>query len=96
MGQEEVKNVLEKAKDWLLSREIAQKARISLGSVQASLQRMIKWGEVETRKAREVIQDQSRIKSNSAGIAYRLKEFSDEVINKATKLKNKVKRKAKK
>ncbi|MBI2662913.1 hypothetical protein HYX15_00070 [Candidatus Woesearchaeota archaeon] len=95
MGQEEVKNVLEKAKDWLLSREIAQKARISLGSVQASLQRMIKWGEVETRKAREVIQDQSRIKSNSAGIAYRLKELSEEPITRVVKVSTK-KRKAKK
>ena len=95
MGQEEVKNVLEKAKDWLLSREIAQKARISLGSVQASLQRMIKWGEVETRKAREVIQDQSRIKSNSAGIAYRLKELSEEPITRVVKDSTK-KRKAKK
>ena len=91
MGQEEVKNVLEKAKDWLLSREIAQKARISLGSVQASLQRMIKWGEVETRKAREVIQDQSRIKSNSAGIAYRLKELSEEPITRVVKVSTKKK-----
>ena len=95
MGQEEVKNVLEKAKDWLLSREIAQKARISLGSVQASLQRMIKWGEVETRKAREVIKDQSRIKSNSAGIAYRLKDFSDEPRT-GTKILKFKKRKSKK
>jgi|TARA_B100002003_G_C13617579_1_gene317052 hypothetical protein len=93
MGQEEVKNVLEKAKDWLLSREIAHKAKISLGSVQASLQRMIKWGEVETRKAREVIQDQTRIKSNSAGIAYRLRESGEE---RTTKIFKKTKRRSKK
>lgn len=74
MGQEEVKNILEKTRGWLLSREIASLAKISLGSVQSSLQRMIKWGEVEARKAREVIKDGSRITSNHPGIAYRLRD----------------------
>lgn len=78
MGQEEVKKILEKAKGgWLLSREIAKKAKISLGSVQASLQRMIKWGEVESKKAREVIKDKTRITGNHPSLAYRLKERTD-------------------
>ena len=73
MGQEEVKKVLEKYKGWLLSREIAMKAKVSLGSVQSSLQRMIKWGEVEAKKAREVIKDKARISGNHPSIAYRLR-----------------------
>ena len=82
MGQEEVKNILEKTKDWLLSREIANKAKISLGSVQASLQRMIKWGEVEAKKARDVIKDKSRITSNHPSMAYRLRDVPLKSIKK--------------
>ncbi|MBS3117300.1 hypothetical protein J4430_00245 [Candidatus Woesearchaeota archaeon] len=78
MGQEEVKNILERARGWLLSREIANLAKISLGSVQSSLQRMIKWGEVEARKAREVIKDKNRIRSNHPSFAYRLKDSEEE------------------
>ena len=50
MGQAEVERILRDNGGWLLSKEIAKKARISLGSVQASLQRMIKYGEVEKKK----------------------------------------------
>lgn len=50
MGQAEVEKILRTEGDWLLSKEIAKKARISLGSVQASLQRMIKYGEVVKKK----------------------------------------------
>ncbi len=72
MGQEEIKNILEKRREWLLSREIAAKAQLSIGSVQASLARMIKFGEVEVRPAKEVIKDNTRIKSVYPGYAYRL------------------------
>ncbi|GEM_PF-3563689 len=75
MGQEEVKNILKKTKGWLLSREIAGMAKLSLSSVQSNLQRMIKWGEIEVRKAREVISDDSRVSRNHPGYAYRLKEI---------------------
>ncbi len=75
MGQEEVKNILKKTKDWLLSREIAEMAKLSLSSVQSNLQRMIKWGEIEVRKAREVINDDSRVSRNHPGYAYRLREI---------------------
>ncbi|MAF35919.1 hypothetical protein CL622_02255 [archaeon] len=50
MGQAEVEKILNDNGGWLLSKEIAQKAKISLGSVQASLQRMIKYGEVLKKK----------------------------------------------
>lgn len=86
MGQEEVKNILEKTKGWLLSREIANRAKISLGSVQASLQRMIKWGEVEARKAKEVIKDKKRVDGRHPSLAYRLKERTGGMVRRVGRI----------
>ncbi|MBS3159929.1 hypothetical protein J4436_04015 [Candidatus Woesearchaeota archaeon] len=74
MGQAEIKDVLEKTKKWMLSREIAELAGLSLGSVQAGLSRMIKFGEVESRPARDVILDKTRLKSLCPAMAYKLRE----------------------
>ncbi len=72
MGQAEIKDILEQSKEWLLSREIAELANLSIGSVQASLARMIKFKEVQVKPAKEVITDKARIKSVYPGYAYRL------------------------
>ena len=72
MGQAEIKDVLEKTDKWMLSCEIAEMAGLSLGSVQAGLSRMIKFSEVESRPAKEVIKDKSRLKSLCPAMAYRL------------------------
>ena len=62
MGQAEIVQAL-KDKKWWLSREITEKVDVSLGSVQASLRRMIEHGEVEVGDARKVIRDKERLKS---------------------------------
>ncbi len=72
MGQEEIKQILLETREWLLSREIAERANLSIGSVQASLARMIKFKEVQVRPAKEVIKDRDRIRSVYPGNAYRL------------------------
>ena len=43
MGQQDVKKVLKKEGNWLISNEIAKKAGYSLKSIQSSLRRLVKW-----------------------------------------------------
>src|SRR3989344_3329549 len=76
MGQEEVKKELKKSGSWLLSNEIAKSTGQSLKSIQSSLRRLVKWGEVKKEPASRVIQDPSRLKEKSfAGYAYKIKDF---------------------
>lgn len=72
MGQAEIVQALKDGK-WRLSREITEEVDVSLGSVQASLRRMIEHGEVEVGDARKVIRDKARLKSRHFVYAYRLK-----------------------
>ena len=72
MGQEDIVKALKDGK-WWLSREITTKVEVSLGSVQASLRRMIEHGEVEVGDARKVITNKERLKSRHFVYAYRLK-----------------------
>lgn len=72
MGQAEIVEALEDGK-WWLSREITKKVNVSLGSVQASLRRMIEHGEVEIGDARKVIKEKERLKSRHFVYAYKLK-----------------------
>ena len=76
MGQQDVKKVLEKEGNWLISNEIAKKAGYSLKSIQSSLRRLVKWGHVEKQPASKVIEDEKRLKDRSfAGYAYKIKEY---------------------
>lgn len=76
MGQEEVKKELKKSGSWLLSNEIAKATGNSLKSIQSSLRRLVKWGEVKKESASKVIQDPNRLKEKSfAGYAYKIKDF---------------------
>ncbi len=76
MGQEEVKKELKKSGSWLMSNEIAKATGQSLKSIQSSLRRLVKWGEVKKEPASKVIQDPSRLKEKSfAGYAYKIKDF---------------------
>ncbi len=76
MGQEEVKKELKKSGSWLLSNEIAKATGQSLKSIQSSLRRLVKWGEVKKEPASRVIQDPNRLKEKSfAGYAYKIKDF---------------------
>lgn len=76
MGQEEVKKELKKSGSWLLSNEIAKSTGNSLKSIQSSLRRLVKWGEVKKEPASKVIQDPNRLKEKSfAGYAYKIKDF---------------------
>ena len=76
MGQEEVKKELKKSGSWLLSNEIAKATGNSLKSIQSSLRRLVKWGEVKKEPASKVIQDSNRLKEKSfAGYAYKIKDF---------------------
>ena len=76
MGQEEVKKELKKSGSWLLSNEIAKATGQSLKSIQSSLRRLVKWGEVKKEPASRVIQDSNRLKEKSfAGYAYKIKDF---------------------
>ncbi|MBI2105774.1 phosphoglycerate kinase [Candidatus Woesearchaeota archaeon] len=76
MGQEEVKKALKKSNSWLLSNEIAKATGNSLKSIQSSLRRLVKWGEVKKEPASKVIQDSTRLKEKSfAGYAYKIKDF---------------------
>lgn len=76
MGQEEVKKALKKSGSWLLSNEIAKATGQSLKSIQSSLRRLVKWGEVKKEPAAKVIQDPKRLKEKSfAGYAYKIKDF---------------------
>ncbi|MBI2508336.1 phosphoglycerate kinase [Candidatus Woesearchaeota archaeon] len=76
MGQEEVKKELKKSGSWLLSNEIAKSTGQSLKSIQSSLRRLVKWGEVKKEPASKVIQDPNRLKEKSfAGYAYKIKDF---------------------
>jgi phosphoglycerate kinase len=76
MGQEEVKKTLKKSGSWLLSNEIAKASGQSLKSIQSSLRRLVKWGEVKKEPASKVIQDNTRLKEKSfAGYAYKIKDF---------------------
>ena len=76
MGQEEVKKELKKKGSWLMSNEIAKSTGNSLKSIQSSLRRLVKWGEVKKEPATKVIQDKSRLKDKSfAGYAYKVKQF---------------------
>lgn len=72
MGQAEIVTALRDGR-WRLSREITEMVDVSLGSVQASLRRMIEHGEVEVGDARKVIKDRRRLKSRHFVYAYRLK-----------------------
>ncbi len=72
MGQAEIVEALKDGK-WWLSREITSRVNVSLGSVQASLRRMIEHGEVEVGDARKVIRNKARLKSRHFVYAYRLK-----------------------
>lgn len=72
MGQAEIVTALRDGR-WRLSREITEMVDVSLGSVQASLRRMIEHGEVEVGDARKVIKDKARLKSRHFVYAYRLK-----------------------
>jgi len=72
MGQAEIVEALKDGK-WWLSREITERVNVSLGSVQASLRRMIEHGEVEIGDARKVIREKERLKSRHFVYAYRLK-----------------------
>ena len=71
MGQAEIVEALKDGK-WWLSREITERVNVSLGSVQASLRRMIMHNEVEIGDARKVIKDTERLKSRHFVYAYRL------------------------
>jgi len=76
MGQQDVKQVLKKSNKWLISNEIAKKAGYSMKSIQSSLRRLVKWGEVKKVEASKVIQDESRLKDRSfAGYAYKIKDL---------------------
>ncbi|MEK6856684.1 MAG: phosphoglycerate kinase [Nanoarchaeota archaeon] len=78
MGQEEVKKELKKSGSWLLSNEIAKSTGQSLKSIQSSLRRLVKWGEVKKEPASRVIQDPNRLKEKSfAGYAYKIKDFKN-------------------
>ena len=71
MGQAEIVEALKDGR-WMLSREITERVNVSLGSVQASLRRMIEHGEVECKDARKVIKDEERLRSRHFVYAYRL------------------------
>jgi len=76
MGQQDVKKVLKKEGTWLISNEIAKKAGYSLKSIQSSLRRLVKWGQIEKKPASKVIGDKKRLKDRSfSGYAYKLKEY---------------------
>ena len=76
MGQQDVKQVLKKSNKWLISNEIAKKAGYSMKSIQSSLRRLVKWGEVKKVEASKVIHDESRLKDRSfAGYAYKIKDL---------------------
>ncbi len=76
MGQQDVKKVLKKEGTWLISNEIAKKAGYSLKSIQSSLRRLVKWGQIEKQPASKVIDNEKRLKDRSfAGYAYRIKEY---------------------
>ena len=76
MGQEEVKKELKKSGSWLLSNEIAKSTGQSLKSIQSSLRRLVKWGEVKKEPASRVIQDPTRLKEKSFAVyAYKIKDF---------------------
>jgi len=76
MGQEDVKTVLKKSGKWLISNEIAKKAGYSMKSIQSSLRRLVKWGEVKKIEASKVIHDEDRLKNRSfAGYAYKIKDI---------------------
>jgi len=60
---------------WSLDKEIA-KAGYSLKSIQSSLRRLVKWGQIEKKPASKVIDDKKRLKDRSfSGYAYKLKEY---------------------
>ena len=76
MGQEEVKKALKKSGSWLLSNEIAKATGSSLKSIQSSLRRLVKWGEIKKEPASRVIQGPGRLKEKSfAGFAYKIKDY---------------------
>ena len=76
MGQEEVKKALKKKGSWLMSNEIAKATGNSLKSIQSSLRRLVKWGEVKKEPASKVIQDGKRLKEKSfSGYAYKIKDY---------------------
>ena len=76
MGQQEVKKVLKKEGNWLISNEIAKKAGYSLKSIQSSLRRLVKWRQIEKKPASKVIKEKSRLKDRSfSGYAYKIKEY---------------------
>ena len=75
MGQEEVKKALKRKGSWLMSNEIAKATGNSLKSIQSSLRRLVKWGEVKKEPASKVIQDGKRLKEKSfSGYAYKIKD----------------------
>tara|TARA_Y100000310_G_C20699639_1_gene828526 strand:+ start:5149 stop:6540 length:1392 start_codon:yes stop_codon:yes gene_type:complete len=76
MGQEEVKKALKKSGSWLLSNEIAKASGSSLKSIQSSLRRLVKWGEIKKEPASKVIKGSGRLKEKSfAGFAYKIKDY---------------------
>ncbi len=76
MGQQDVKQVLKKSGKWLISNEIAKKAGYSMKSIQSSLRRLVKWGEVKKKEASKVIHEEDRLKNRSfAGYAYKIKDI---------------------
>ena len=60
MGQEDVIRVL---KDWKLAREIGSTTGFSLSAVFRCLKILEREGEIEKRKAHEVIREQDRLKN---------------------------------
>jgi len=76
MGQEEVKKALKRKGSWLMSNEIAKSTGNSLKSIQSSLRRLVKWGEIKKEPASKVIQDEKRLKEKSfSGFAYKIKDY---------------------
>lgn len=63
MGQEEVRLVLSKNKNWLLAREISKCLDLSMGTIFRCLASLHKNGEIEKETAIKVIKDDARLKS---------------------------------
>lgn len=74
MGQEDIKQILIKHKDWLLAKEIAEKSNTSLGTIFRSLAILHKNKEILKQKAVDVIKDKNRLKNVLPHVlAYRIK-----------------------
>lgn len=92
MGQEEVRLVLSKKKDWLLAREVAKFLKLSMGTIFRCLATLHKNGEILKEKAIKVIKDDARLRSIQRYkhiFAYRAKTKQENLKESFDKVKRK-------